>query len=48
MPSPTPTTAASQSGRVDDPTADPAALIAVVAFGVIGLAVVVLRVKGNA
>lgn len=38
----------SPSGRADDATADPLALIAVLAFGLIGLAVVVARVKGNA
>jgi hypothetical protein len=35
------------STRVDDPTADPAALVAVLAISVVGFAVVVLRMKGK-
>jgi len=47
-PPPSPTATALQSGRVDDPTADPTALIAVLALGVVGLAVVTLRLRGRA
>ncbi|MBI5565355.1 MAG: hypothetical protein HY870_10680 [Chloroflexi bacterium] len=47
-PSATPTVAVTRSVRADDPTSDPAALIAVLTLGVVGLAVIALRVKGRA
>ncbi len=48
MPQPTSTLFPTPAPRLDDPTSDPAALITVLAIGVVGLAVVALRVKGKA
>ena len=47
-PQPTSTLTPTLAPRANDPTSDPAALITVLAIGGVGLAVIVLRVKGRA